>query len=72
MFTFQPGAALPLVEMHVMEHGLLMLAGQGVYRLDDEWYPVREGDVIWMAPVLPAMVRRDGKDPGALTFITRT
>ena len=27
VFTFQPGASLPQVEMHVMEHGLLVLAG---------------------------------------------
>ena len=26
--TFQPGATLPMVEIHVMEHGLLMLAGE--------------------------------------------
>ena len=30
-----------MVEVHVMEHGLLMLEGQGVYRLGDDWYPVR-------------------------------
>jgi len=53
VFTFQPGAALPLVEVHVMEHGLLMLEGQGVYRLGDDWYPVRQGDVIWMGPFCP-------------------
>ena len=29
VFTFRPGAALPLVEVHVMEHGLLMLRGPG-------------------------------------------
>ena len=28
--TFQPGASLPQVEMHAMEHGLLMLAGAGI------------------------------------------
>ena len=33
--TYQPGAALPMVESHVMEHGLLMLAGGGIYRLGD-------------------------------------
>jgi (S)-ureidoglycine aminohydrolase len=53
VFTYQPGAALPQVEIHVMEHGLLMLDGQGVYRLGDAWYPVRQGDVIWMAPYCP-------------------
>jgi len=31
--TYQPGASLPMVESHVMEHGLLMLSGGGIYRL---------------------------------------
>ena len=47
---YQPGAALPMVESHVMEHGLLMLAGGGIYRLGEHWYPVTAGDFIWMAP----------------------
>ncbi|MGC1464039.1 MAG: (S)-ureidoglycine aminohydrolase, partial [Terracidiphilus sp.] len=38
--TYDPGAALSLVEIHVMEHGLLMLEGGGIYRLGDSWYPV--------------------------------
>ena len=37
--TFLPGAALPAFEIHVMEHGLLMLEGGGIYRLGSEWYP---------------------------------
>ena len=61
VFTFQPGAALPLVETHVMEHGLYMLEGQGVYRLDEAWYPVREGDVIWMSPFCPQWFVAMGK-----------
>jgi (S)-ureidoglycine aminohydrolase len=48
--TYQPGAALSLVEMHVMEHGLIMLEGGGIYRLGDSWYPVTAGDFIWMGP----------------------
>ena len=50
IFTYQPGATLPFVESHIMEHGLMMVKGQGVYRLDSDWHPVRDGDVIWMAP----------------------
>jgi (S)-ureidoglycine aminohydrolase len=61
--TFQPGAALPLVEIHVMEHGLLMLAGGGIYRLTDRWYPVRAGDFIWMAPYCPQWFGALGKIP---------
>ena len=53
IFTYQPGATLPFVETHVMEHGLWMLAGQGVYRLDADYHPVQAGDVIWMAPYCP-------------------
>ena len=50
IFNYNPGAFLPFVETHVMEHGLLMLEGKGVYRLEDRWYPVAAGDCIWMAP----------------------
>jgi len=61
LFTYQPGATLPMVEVHVMEHGLLMLEGQGVYRLGDAWYPVQKGDVIWMAPYCPQWFVSMGK-----------
>src|SRR5262245_40519431 len=61
VFTFRPGATLPMVEVHVMEHGLLMLQGQGVYRLGDAWYPVRAGDAIWMAPYCPQWFVADRK-----------
>jgi (S)-ureidoglycine aminohydrolase len=61
--TFFPGASLSLVEMHVMEHGLLMLAGGGIYRLGDYWYPVAEGDFIWMAPFCPQWFGALGKTP---------
>jgi (S)-ureidoglycine aminohydrolase len=61
--TFLPGATLPMVEIHVMEHGLLMLAGGGIYRLGDHWYPVTEGDFIWMAPFCPQWFGALGKTP---------
>jgi (S)-ureidoglycine aminohydrolase len=68
VFTFQPGASLPLVEVHVMEHGLLMLDGKGVYRLGDDWYPVRQGDVIWMAPYCPQWFVAMGKEPARYLY----
>jgi len=61
--TYLPGASLPMVEIHVMEHGLLMLAGGGIYRLGDFWYPVAEGDFIWMAPFCPQWFGALGKTP---------
>ena len=61
--TYRPGAALPAVEIHVMEHGLLMLEGGGIYRLGDRWYPVHAGDFIWMAPYCPQWFGALGKTP---------
>jgi len=59
--TYRPGASLPMVEMHVMEHGLVMLAGGGIYRLGERWYPVTAGDFIWMAPYCPQWFGALGK-----------
>ncbi len=50
VMNFAPGASLPYVETHFMEHGLLFLDGEGIYRLGDRWYPVVKGDAIWMGP----------------------
>ena len=61
--TYEPGAALSMVEIHVMEHGLLMLEGGGIYRLGDSWYPVEAGDFIWMAPYCPQWFGALGKKP---------
>lgn len=61
--VYSPGATLPMVEIHVMEHGLLMLAGGGIYRLGDDWYPVTSGDFIWMAPYCPQWFGALGKTP---------
>jgi (S)-ureidoglycine aminohydrolase len=61
--TYQPGAALNMVEMHVMEHGLVMLEGGGIYRLGDVWYPITAGDFIWMGPWCPQWFGAIGKVP---------
>lgn len=61
--TYEPGSSLPMVEAHVMEHGLLMLAGGGIYRLGESWYPVTAGDFIWMAPYCPQWFGALGKTP---------
>ncbi len=61
--TYQPGASLSMVEIHIMEHGLLMLEGGGIYRLGDAWYPVTAGDFIWMAPFCPQWFGALGKHP---------
>lgn len=68
IFTYQPGATLPFVETHIMEHGLLMLRGQGIYRLDADWHPVQAGDVIWMAPYCPQWFVAMGNSPAGYIY----
>jgi len=68
VFTYQPGAALPFVETHIMEHGLYMSAGQGVYRLSEDWYPVGKGDSIWMAAYCPQWFVAMGKEPAQYIY----
>lgn len=68
VLTFQPGAQLPMVECHVMEHGLLFLSGQGIYRLDNDWYPVVKGDCIWMAPYCLQWFGALGNEPASYIY----
>jgi (S)-ureidoglycine aminohydrolase len=39
-----------------------------VYRLEDDWYPVRGGDVIWMGPYCPQWFVAMGKEPARYLY----
>jgi (S)-ureidoglycine aminohydrolase len=68
IFTFEPGHNLPVVETHVMEHGLYFLEGRGVYYLDDEWMEVAAGDFIWMGPFVPQSFYATGPTPARYIY----
>ncbi len=68
IFTYDPGATLPFVETHVMEHGMLFLSGGGVYRLDADWHPVTAGDAIWIAPYCPQWFIASGPGPAKYIY----
>lgn len=68
IFTYDSGGHLPMVETHIMEHGLLYLQGQGIYMLDHEWYPIKKGDSIWMAPYCPQWFTAMGKEPAVYIY----
>ncbi len=68
VFTYDPGATLPFVETHVMEHGMLFLAGGGVYRLDADWHPVTTGDAIWIASYCPQWFIAAGPEPARYIY----
>lgn len=51
--TLEPGAVIPFEETHVMEHGLYVLEGKAVYRLNRDWVEVEAGDFIWLRAFCP-------------------
>ncbi|TVR90550.1 MAG: hypothetical protein EA428_08255 [Spirochaetaceae bacterium] len=63
IFTFQVGHSLPVTETHIMEHGLYVLDGKGVYYLDDSWMEVEKTDFIWMGPFCPQSYYATGLSP---------
>jgi (S)-ureidoglycine aminohydrolase len=68
IFTYDSGGHLPMVETHIMEHGLLYLQGKGVYMLDHQWYPIKKGDSIWMAPYCQQWFTAMGKEPAVYIY----
>ena len=51
--SFEPGAVIPFMEAHVMEHGLYVLEGKGVYKLNQDWVEVEAGDYMWLRAYCP-------------------
>ena len=68
IFTFSPGYGLPIVETHVMEHGLYFLQGKGLYFLDDKWMEVERDDFIWMGPYCPQSFYATGPTPSRYLY----
>lgn len=65
--NFQPGAVIPFAETHVMEHGLYVLEGKAVYRLNQDWVEVEAGDYMWLRAFCPQACYAGG--PGAFRYL---
>jgi (S)-ureidoglycine aminohydrolase len=61
--TFAPGGVIPFAETHVMEHGLYVLEGKAVYRLNEDWVEVQEGDFMWLRAFCPQACYAGGPGP---------
>lgn len=61
--TLQPGAVIPFAETHVMEHGLYVLQGKAVYRLNQDWVEVEAGDFMWLRAFCPQACYAGGPGP---------
>lgn len=65
--TFEPGASIPFEETHVMEHGLYVLEGKAVYRLNQDWVEVEAGDYMWLRAFCPQACYAGG--PGRFRYL---
>ena len=65
--TFEPGAVIPFMETHVMEHGLYVLEGKAVYRLNQDWVEVEAGDYMWLRAFCPQACYAGG--PGKFRYL---
>ena len=61
--TLKPGNVIPFEETHVMEHGLYVLQGKGVYKLNDDWVEVEAGDFMWLRAFCPQACYAGGPEP---------
>jgi (S)-ureidoglycine aminohydrolase len=61
--TFQPGGLIPFEETHVMEHGLYVLQGRAVYKLNQDWVEVEAGDFMWLRAYCPQACYAAGPGP---------
>ncbi|MBZ3695747.1 bifunctional allantoicase/(S)-ureidoglycine aminohydrolase [Phyllobacterium calauticae] len=61
--TLLPGAVIPFAETHVMEHGLYVLEGKAVYRLNQDWVEVEAGDFMWLRAFCPQACYAGGPQP---------
>lgn len=65
--TFEPGGVIPFTETHVMEHGLYVLEGKAVYRLNNDWVEVEAGDYMWLRAFCPQACYAGG--PGKFRYL---
>ena len=65
--NFAPGGNIPFEETHVMEHGLYILEGKGVYRLNRDWVEVEAGDFMWLRAFCPQACYAGG--PGRFRYL---
>lgn len=61
--SLRPGASIPFEETHVMEHGLFVLEGKAVYRLNRDWVEVAAGDFMWLRAFCPQACYAGGPGP---------
>ena len=62
LLKFKLGGSHGYIETHIQEHGMYFLSGKGMYRLDDEWVPVKKGDYVFLDAYVPQACYAVGRE----------
>lgn len=62
ILKFKLGASHGYIETHIQEHGMYFLSGKGMYRLDDDWVPVKKGDYVFLDAYAPQACYAVGRE----------
>lgn len=62
ILKFHLGASHGYIETHIQEHGMYFLSGKGMYRVDDEWIPVKKGDYMFLDAYCPQACYAVGRE----------
>ena len=60
--SIKPGGIIPFMETHVMEHGIYILQGKGIYNLNVDSVEVEAGDFIWLRAFCPQSCYAGGSE----------
>lgn len=53
ILRFELGASHGYIETHIQEHGMYVLSGKAMYKLDTDWVPLQTGDYVFMDAYCP-------------------
>lgn len=62
ILKFKLGASHGYIETHIQEHGMYFLSGKGMYRLDNDWVPVKKGDYVFLDAYVPQACYAVGRE----------
>ena len=68
ILKFAPGASHGYIETHIQQHGAYVLTGKGMYNLDNDWMPIKQGDYIFMDAYCPQACYGVGDEPLAYLY----
>lgn len=62
LLKFKLGGSHGYIETHIQQHGMYFLQGKAMYRIGDDWIPLKKGDYVFMDCYCPQACYGVGKE----------